>query len=110
MAGCIIVNFIHVSIRYDYIVQQSGASQTYPYLSLLGLDSHEVINNGCGNAPLFMLCDTYTNITAKAIINPIFLSLQANCPDSQARNKAKYALSLAEMISPILAKAKIQIF
>ena len=50
----------------------------------------------------------YTNITAKAFIILIILVIHANCLDSLLRNKAKNALSLAETISPVLARAKIQ--
>jgi hypothetical protein len=77
---------------------------------MIGSGLPEVKNNGYGNAPLFMLCKTYTHITAKTFINPLFLSLQMNCPDSSSRNKAKNALSLAIPISPGMAEAKIQIF
>ena len=48
----------------------------------------------------------YTNITAKTFIKPIFLVIQANCPDSQARNKAKNALSLATPVSLGMAVQK----
>jgi hypothetical protein len=54
--------------------------------------------------------EKYTYITAKTFINPLFLSLQMNCPDSSSRNKAKNALSLARPFSLGLAEAKIQSF
>jgi len=52
---------------------QSGASQTYPYFQQLGLDSHK--SKIMDRVMLRCLCcaKAYTNITAKATFNPIFL-------------------------------------
>ena len=53
-----------------------------------------------------MLCDL-TQHNSESIPLPYYPSIQANCPSSLLRNKAKNALSLAKSISPDLTGAKI---